>query len=311
MKNLINKLKLKISLKNRASERICKLYQHDKTDSWAIVTGCTSGIGKAYAEFLYQNNFRLILISRNEEKLKNLSDNLTSDEGKILTLKMDFSDDDLYNNEKFQKYLKILSEKRIRLLVNNVGESTFGGDFVNYDFKKNKSLVNVNVNSNIFMTKLFLESQINYAAQENNSNDRRGIINVSSYFGLRPVPGVAMYSSTKAFVSNFSSCLFYELKNIKNFHVDMLCINPLFIKTNMVRKWNNRLIIQPQQLVYTSCVKINGYKVHSYGNWNHKLQAYFLNLIPNSIFCRLSEAFYRKQYESVINKLKLRRKKKN
>jgi hypothetical protein len=67
---IFNNLKLKFSLKSRAINKVN--FNYKEKDSWALITGCTSGIGKAYAEFLFQNNFNLILISISNKNITNL-----------------------------------------------------------------------------------------------------------------------------------------------------------------------------------------------------------------------------------------------
>jgi short-subunit dehydrogenase len=306
MKIFLNNLKLKYSLKNRACIKLNEKFR--KNESWAIVTGCTSGIGKSYAEILCQNNFNLILIARNEEKLNTLNKSLSeiNKNVELMNIKWDYSDDSIYTKENYEKYLKILSEKDIRLLINNVGETTFGGDFYKYDPKKNKSLVNVNINSTIFTTNLFINSQINFSTNEKKFQNeiesfKRGIINISSYYGLRPVPGNSIYSSTKSFISNFSTCLYYEVKNQPSLNLEILCMNPLFVQTGMV-KWNNYFIIKPEEVVYSSFLRINEHKVHSYGHWKHVIQSLLLNLMPNIIFCRITEKFFTNQYKKLFSR---------
>lgn len=309
MKKILNDLKLKLSLKNRACNRLSEKFRKD--GSWAMVTGCTSGIGKSYAEILCQNNFNLILIARNEEKLNNLNKNLyeINKNVKLMNIIFDYSDDSIYTKENYEKYLKIFSEIDVRLLINNVGETTVGGDFYKYDVKKNKSLVNVNINSTIFTSNLFINSQIIFSndgkltqEQENTDNNiKRGIINISSYFGLRSVPGNSIYSSTKSFISNFSSSLFYESKNQPSLNLEILCMNPLFVQTGMV-KWKNYFVIKPEEVVYSSFLRINSHKVHSYGHWKHIIQSILLNVIPNFIFCRITEKFFTNQYNKFFSR---------
>jgi 17beta-estradiol 17-dehydrogenase / very-long-chain 3-oxoacyl-CoA reductase len=302
-------MKLKISniIKNWAIRRIRNRYYTN--DGWVMISGCTSGIGKAYAEILNKSGFNLVLISRNEEKLKLLEKNLKqqNENLKVNIISWDFSKDDIYNKDNFEKSYEMFSKLNIRLLVNNVGETTFGGDFIKQDICVSKRLQNVNINSNIFLTQLFIKSQLQFQKMNNEkpTDSKRGIINISSYFGLRPVPGLTTYSSTKSYISNFSSCLYQELKSIKEIKFDILCMNPLFVRTKMVSKWKKNLLIRsPEDIVYSSFIKINGYKTHTYGHYIHSIQAIFLNFIPNFIFSQLIYNFYKKQYEKLISRRK-------
>jgi 17beta-estradiol 17-dehydrogenase / very-long-chain 3-oxoacyl-CoA reductase len=276
-------------------------------NNWAIVTGCTSGIGKSYAEILSRNGMNLILISRNEEKLKSLQENLKAlnDNFESIIIPWDFAREDIYSNENLKKHVEIFSRLNIRLLINNVGESSLGGDFINEDLEKTKSIIKVNVFSNIFMTKLFTRSQIIYN-KNNTSNNKtefqRGIINISSYFGRRAVPGTSTYSSSKAFISNFSESLHYELSSVKELKINILSLEPLFVKTKMVRKWNDRIfVIHPEKVVYSSFRKL-GTRIHSYGYWNHSIQSFMLNLLPNFIFFKITPTNFKTQAYKLIRR---------
>jgi len=302
------KLKFTNYFKTKALHNLVNRY--NTNNNWAIITGCTSGIGRSFAEILSENGTNLILISRNEEKLKILQEKLTLSNKytniETLILPWDFSNSEMYSNENMNRYIEEFSKMNIRLLINNVGESSYGGDFINEDLNKTKSIINVNIMSNIFMTKLFVKSQVKYSKNrldpEDSNKFKRGIINISSYFGKRAVPGVTTYSSSKAFVSNLSECLYYELQdNKKEINCDILCVNPLFVKTNMVRKWkDSKYLITPEELVYSSFNKLGGLKFQIYGSWKHSIQSFLLNLIPNFIFCRLIHNFYKKQYEKLF-----------
>jgi len=287
------------------------LSEYNIKNNWAIVTGCTSGIGKSYSEILVRHGMNMILIARNEEKLKFLQENLKSINENVETMIIvwDFSKEEIYSNINLEKYLDLFSKINIRLLINNVGESSLGGDFIREDLNKTKSMINVNILSNIFMTKLFVRSQeiYNKTLVNHEQNSKHGIINISSYFGTRPVPGVTTYSSSKAFITNLSECLMYELPSSKERNFKIICLNPLFVRTNMVRKWkDSSLLVEPDDLVYCSFRKLgrNRLKVKSYGNWKHSFQAYVLKLIPNYIFSSYIYAFYKKQYEKLISRRK-------
>jgi short-subunit dehydrogenase len=296
MNKFLNKILNNFSLVKRSINRLNKKYYEE--DCWAMITGCTSGIGKSYAEILANNKFNLILISRNEEKIKNLSNKLLENNNdiKIISIIADFSKNEIYEKENYNNYLKILSEKNINLLINNVGETSFGGEFFKHDISKNKNMINVNISSSVLMTQLFINSQIKYL-ETNKSKQNKAIVNVSSYFGSRPVPGVSIYSSTKSFLNNFSSSLYYELKDL-NFKCNVLCLNPLFVQTNMVRM-KSKMVIKPEELVYSSFLRISNWKVHSYGHFKHTILSWLMNLIPNFIFCRYTHEFYKKQYNSI------------
>jgi 17beta-estradiol 17-dehydrogenase / very-long-chain 3-oxoacyl-CoA reductase len=281
---LLNMNFIKNYCRDKGVRRLRQTFLSKGEDSWAIVTGCTSGIGKAYAEILAENGFKIILFSRNEEKMKSLK----LPENCVKIFKCDFTKDDLYTNDKFNAYLDTFKHLNIKLLINNVGQSSELGDFYNFDINRHKSMVNVNINSHIFMTQLFILSQ------KDKPDEQFGIINISSYYGTRPVPGVTLYSSCKSFLTTFSQCTAHEVS--KQFKV--LTVNPLFVKTNMVRLKESFFVIKPEDLVYSSFGKIG--RNYSYGDTRHTILAWLFNIIPDRLFCKYALNYYRDLY----NKLK-------
>ena len=63
--------------------KIFSISYKEKYGEWAIVTGCTQGIGKCYAEELAQKGLNLVLISRTQSKLEKFSDELKTKYGKL------------------------------------------------------------------------------------------------------------------------------------------------------------------------------------------------------------------------------------
>jgi 17beta-estradiol 17-dehydrogenase / very-long-chain 3-oxoacyl-CoA reductase len=285
-----NNLSILNSLSKRAKDNLHSKYF--EKNNWAIVTGSTSGIGEEFSNFLSENNFNLILFGRNQDKLNDIKINLEkiNQHSLIKIYKFDFSEDSFYSKENFDYLRSEFSGKNLKILINNVGETTFGGDFHKFSIIHNKKFINTNINSHMFMTQLFMQLQT-----ESKSETRNAIINISSYFGTRPVPGLSLYSSCKSFLTNFSNCLKYESPN-----TDVLCLTPLFVKTKMVKKVNSKLLryflISPEEVVHSAFVRINTSRSKSYGHWKHILLAGILNSIPNQIFEKITHEYYSSQY---------------
>lgn len=98
-----------------------KLKHYGKT---AIVTGCTSGIGRAMTYELIKEGVDLLLISRNEEELSKLKNDLLEKNSKfkgvIETVTFDFNTSDFSSYKKIQEKIKSMD---IGVLINNVGQS--------------------------------------------------------------------------------------------------------------------------------------------------------------------------------------------
>ncbi|KAK3738848.1 hypothetical protein QZH41_015062, partial [Actinostola sp. cb2023] len=167
--------------------------------SWAVVTGCTDGIGKSFAYQLAKEGINLVLISRTKEKLQSLETEIQSVykvETKII--EMDFSN----GAEKYEGMEEKLAGLDIGILINNVGVSHYPEFFTNMSRENVWKMLNVNDLSVIMMTHMILPGMV---------SRRKGVVmNVSSRAGLEPMPLLSVYSSSKAFVDFFSECLAAE-----------------------------------------------------------------------------------------------------
>ncbi|WP_064694360.1 SDR family NAD(P)-dependent oxidoreductase [Rhizobium aegyptiacum] len=170
----------------------------------ALVTGASSGIGAIYAHRLAKQGYDLIIVARNEERLKALADRLTTETGRTvetlvadLGKKMDLS--------RIESVLK--GDRSITLLVNNAG---FGGTapLLAADVDKMQEMIELNVTALMRLT---------YAAVPGFVSRGGGtIINIASIVAIAPELLNGVYGGTKAFVLAFSQSLKHELaeKNI-------------------------------------------------------------------------------------------------
>jgi 17beta-estradiol 17-dehydrogenase / very-long-chain 3-oxoacyl-CoA reductase len=90
-----------------------------KYGEWAVVTGCTDGIGKAYAEYFAKIGLNVVLISRNLEKLNQQANEL----GETFKVSTKVIAADFTQNTIYPRIKTILNDLDIGVLVNNVGLS--------------------------------------------------------------------------------------------------------------------------------------------------------------------------------------------
>lgn len=231
-----------------------------KYGSWAIVTGCTDGIGKAIADEFALKGLNLVLISRTASKLEEQAKSLESTyKIQTRTLAIDFNTQDRGIYAKIGEAIKDLE---IGVLVNNVGASYDHAEyFLSLTPEKIEQLIRLNVYSTTEMTYLVLPKMV--------ARKRGVIINVSSASSLVSEPMYAVYSATKAFVNTFSVALHYEYKS-QGVHIQADL--PAFVTTKLSKlRATNFFIVSPRTYA-KSFTRAIGYEPIIMSYWTHALQ---------------------------------------
>jgi uncharacterized protein len=168
---------------------------------WVIITGASSGIGRALAFQFASGGFNLILTARNEAALAAVAAQCAAKHG----VETEIIPADLSRMESVDTVIAALNSKarQYEVLVNNAG---FGihGDFASSDIDRNIQLVNVQLASMLRLTRAVLPAMI--------ARRSGRILNVASVYSFSPVPFQSVYGACKAFLLSFSSSLDNELK---------------------------------------------------------------------------------------------------
>ena len=178
-----------------------------------LITGASSGIGKDLAKVFAQKGYNLVLISRTEEKLQDVKEEILKDN----TVDIEIIAMDLSNEQNCKELHNRV--KDVDILVNNAG---FGdcGEFTKTDLEKELKMINTNIVAYHILTKLYLKDM-----KEKNSGK---ILNVASIAGFMPGPLMATYYSTKSYVVRLSESIREELKKDKsNVQIRILCPGPV------------------------------------------------------------------------------------
>lgn len=162
---------------------------------WAIVTGCTSGIGKEFVEHFAKRNLNIVLISRNESKLSLQKNELIEKYNiDVECIAFDFTNTGHIRNEFYEKLKAkcddIQNRGGIGVLVNNVGISNeIPMNLHEFSEMELLDMLQCNINSTVFMTRTV------YTYMKDRASG--AIISISSGSGNHPTPMLSVYSATK------------------------------------------------------------------------------------------------------------------
>ncbi|XP_062582426.1 very-long-chain 3-oxoacyl-CoA reductase-like [Saccostrea cucullata] len=263
-----------------------------KLGSWAVVTGSTDGIGKAYAQELARKGINIVLISRSEAKLQEVANEIEK-ESRVQTriIVADFSKGlELYDSIRNQ-----LAGLEIGTLVNNVGMSY---SFPNYllDLPDREEfcmkMININVTSVTMMTSIVMPGMV---------ERRKGaVINLSSAAGLNPTPLLTVYSACKAYVSFFSQCIQDEYGSKG---IICQCVMPYFVATKM-SKIRKPSLFAPSPTTYVkSALNSVGASVATHGYWAHNMQGAITGLLPTAFLKMMTFSMMNKARKAYLKKL--------
>ncbi len=165
----------------------------------ALITGASRGIGAVYADRLAKRGYDLILVARNEARLKALSARLTSETGRsVAALAADLND----KAELAKVETTLRDEQTITMLVNNAGIASVA-PLLNADVEKMDDMIALNITA---LTRLTYAAAPAFVARGAGT-----IINIASVVGISPETLNGVYGATKAFVIALSHSLQQEL----------------------------------------------------------------------------------------------------
>ncbi len=193
-----------------------------KTPDTVLITGASGGIGLELALEFASHGFDLILVARREAELEALAKRVRREHGVRATV----VPADLLVPDAAANLVKTLEglDLVVDILVNNAGLMDMGG-FANLEVGRHERLLQLNVVVLTSLTRRLLPAMLD--------RGRGRIMNVGSTSAFQPVPSMAVYAASKAFVLSFSESLSEELKGT-GVTVTALC--PGITKTDMYER---------------------------------------------------------------------------
>lgn len=270
-----------------------------KFGTWAVVTGSTDGIGKAYALALASRGINVVLISRCEKKLAAVAEEITLRHlVSVKTITADFSK----GKEVYEKIKKELKDVPVGILVNNVGRQyKYPMEVGKVDEQELWDIVNINVGATVMMTRITLPQMV---------ERRKGaIVNVSSGSEHTPLPFMTVYAASKVFIKSFSEALRYEYRK---YGITVQHLSPMFVNTKMndfsKRLRETKIFVPDAETYAKNAVNVLGILDSSSGYWAHGLQTFFTKISPIWIRIRMgaimNHIFIEDYYRNTIKNLK-------
>ncbi|PIN09524.1 17 beta-hydroxysteroid dehydrogenase type 3, HSD17B3 [Handroanthus impetiginosus] len=275
LKNFIFFLKWIFVILLRPSKDLKGIY-----GSWALITGSTDGIGKAFAFKLAKKGLNLVLVSRNSGKLKRVRDEIQDryPDIKIRIFELDFSEDDVVSRVRVME--EMIEGLDIGVLINNVGVTYPGAMYFHeVDEKIWMNLVRVNVEGTSYVTKVVLKGMV--------ARRRGAIVNMGSGASIvvPSHPLYAIYSATKGYVDQLSRSLYVEYKP---YGIDVQCQVPLYVSTKMASQVaqveRSSIFIPTAEKYVEAAVGFIGYdQPRCTPYWAHSIQWFFASLLPDAL----------------------------
>ncbi|AAO90456.1 SDR family NAD(P)-dependent oxidoreductase [Coxiella burnetii] len=176
-----------------------------------LITGASSGIGKALALVYASHQHALLLTGRDEDAL-----NQVAQKCRQYSVEVFIYAKDLCLPDAVQSLMKFIEEKQLKidLLINNAGAGCYR-NFSEIPFNSLEQMLRVNIDGLVKLTRQLLPSMI--------KQGKGSIVNIGSVYSFVPVASQAVYAASKAFVKSFSLGLQAELKKTG---VSVSCVFP-------------------------------------------------------------------------------------
>ena len=240
-----------------------------------LITGASSGIGEAFARKLAAQGRNVLLVARSEDKLITLCNGL----GRLNSIRAQHVAMDLSMPESPARLFDE-AEKRglvIDTLINNAGFGAMA-EFDEIDLARQLNMIDLNVKALVELTYRFLKPM--------RERKQGTIINVASTAAFQPVPFMANYAATKAFV-------LYGIK------VMALCpgvTNTNFFEAAHGRKPPARVAQTPEEVVDAALSGLRRSKSHIISGWTNYFMVEAERLAPRSLIARVAGRMMRSQY---------------
>ena len=246
----------------------------------ALITGASSGIGEVFARRLAARGENVVLVARSGERLNAVCNELGRAHANVVAQAVAL---DLSEADAPQKLFDETSRRglEVETLINNAGFGSMG-EFLTLDLARELNMIDLNVKALVALTYLYLKPM--------RERKRGAIINVASTAAFQPVPYMATYAATKAFVLSFSEAL-WEENRARGVKVMALCpgvTSTNFFDAAQVEPPPLRIAQTPEEVVDTALAALARGRSHVISGWLNYLQTEAERLLPRSVVTRIA-----------------------
>lgn len=259
----------------------------DGNRRWALVTGATGGLGRAFCAALARRGYSLVLTARDHDALASLAAGLEAAHAiSTHVVAIDLADPSGCEQLKREVDARGIA---VETLVNNAG---FGvhGRFASQPLDRLTGMVDVNIRALTELTRLFADDMA-----------RRGgghILLVSSTAAFQPIPGYAVYAATKSYVLSLGYALHEELRR-KKVVVTVLCPGPT--ETHFWSRAKHRLnpvtarmLMQPEPVVEAGLAALYRGRHGIVTGASNNIVTFLSRLFPRVLLAKGAEVFMSK-----------------
>lgn len=258
------------------------------TAKYAVITGASKGLGKAFARELAATGKNLILVSLPGEGLNGIGGELKTEFGvDVACYETDFNVD-----ENILKFTDWVNENfQVEILINNAG---IGGSksFTEASNQYLRQIIQLNITSPVILLHKLLPNLL--------KQERSWILNVASMASFSPMGFKTVYPASKRFIHHFSRGLHEELKNTG---ITISCVFPGPMRTNTtvsnrIEKygiWGRLILMTPEQVASKSIRRMMKNDRNIILGWPNKFYWFMMTKFPPGIVLQVATRFVKNE----------------
>lgn len=252
----------------------------DRRFDTTLITGATGGIGWELARCFAPDSGRMVLVGRDEDKLRDAADKLENEFGIETRIVVE----NLAEPGAAKRIAETVESLCVQVdaLVNCAGFA-YDERFIESDIERQKELVQVNDMALMELCHVFAPAMA--------ERGHGSILNVASMAGFMAGPFMATYYASKAFVQSFSQSLRIELYS-SGVHVTALCPGPVrtefWDKADAGNTVLAHVTLGPRQIAKTAYLALKVNKAFCVPGLLPKVVVFITRLLPRTLITRIA-----------------------